>query len=332
MKVIIENKIPFINGVLEPVADVVYLAPEQITAEAVADADALFVRTRTRCDASLLAGSSVRWIGTATIGTDHIDSRWCESRGITTVNAPGCNAPAVAQYLFSALAALDIELTGKTLGVVGAGNVGGIVARWGESAGMKVLRCDPPRARREGDDMFTDLDTIAAEADIITFHVPMTMEGPDKTFHLANRLWMNKCLRRPLIVNAARGPVVNTADLVDALRSGLIGGAVIDCWEGEPDISLDLLNLALIATPHIAGYSLQGKQRATAMVVNAFARDMGIDPGSLGKLPFEMPAPAPPTLLRSTVDRYDIMADDRMLRTHPNRFEQLRNRYNYRSE
>ncbi len=332
MKVVIESKIPFIKGVLEPVASVEYLEPGEITRRTVKDADALIVRTRTRCDAALLEGTRVGWVGTATIGTDHIDRQWCEAHSVKTVSAPGCNAPAVAQYLFAALHALDIDLAGKTLGVVGVGNVGSIVARWGKSAGMRVLFCDPPRALREGDDAFVDLDTIASGADIITLHVPMTRGGEDPTYHLVDRQFMSRCLNRPLLVNAARGPVVNTGHLVEALDRGLIGGAVIDCWEGEPVIDRRLLNKALIATPHVAGYSLQGKQRATAMMVDAFARDFGIDPARLGPLPFVRPGQAPAELPARAIANYNIMDDDRRLRSNPEAFELIRNNYNYRSE
>lgn len=336
MKIIVENKIPFIAGVLEPAGTVDYLPPEAITPGAVADADALIVRTRTRCDAALLEGSRVKWIATATIGTDHIDLDYCRRRGIKVVNAPGCNAPAVAQWVFAAIAATidPAAVKGMTLGIVGVGHVGRIVARWARALGIEVMLCDPPRVAAgdaEAAD-FVDHATLAACSDIITFHVPVTAAGPWPTRHLLDRRFMCNCARRPLILNAARGPVASTADLLDALASGLIGGVAIDCWEGEPAISLDLLNRAAVATPHVAGYSLEGKQRATAMVVDAFARDhAGI---ATGPLPFDRPAlmPPPPVSLEAVAEAYDIMADDRALRANPRAFESLRNNYNYRHE
>ena len=322
MKIVIENKIPYIQGLLEPYGEVVYLAPEDITAEAVRDADALFVRTRTRVDAGLLEGSRVKFVATATIGTDHIDLDYCRRRGVTAINAPGCNAPAVAQYVFAALDSLEIDPEGKTLGVVGVGHVGRLVEAMGRERGWEVLRCDPPRARVEGEDGFTDLATLMADSDVVTFHVPITREGEDATYHLCNRLTLNQTQRTPLIINAARGPVVDTAALVDALRSGLVSGAVIDCWEGEPKISLDLLNMAAIATPHIAGYSREGKQRATAMVVSAFLDYLGLE----GAQRPDCPAVALPTA------PYDISRDDAALRREPYSFEKLRNTYKYRDE
>lgn len=330
MKTIVENKIPFIKGCLEPSGRVEYLAPGEITPGAVADADALVVRTRTRCDAALLEGSRVRWIATATIGTDHIDLDYCRDRGIRVVNAPACNAPAVAQWVMTALAALEVDPRGKTIGIVGAGGIGSVVERYARALGMEVLVCDPPRAEREGDAAFTDIGTLAERSDIITLHVPMTTTGTCPTRHLVDARLLSHCERRPLLLNAARGAVVDTAALVGALRSGLVGDAVIDCWEGEPAISLDLLNLAAIATPHIAGYSLEGKQRATAAVVSAFARDHGV---ATAPLPFDVPpVPEPPASLGQIAATYDIMADDRALRRSPGSFEQLRNNYNYRHE
>lgn len=333
MKVVIENKIPFIRGILEPVAKVIYAPHEKITPALVAEADALIVRTRTRCDAALLEGSRVKWIATATIGMDHIDLDYCVARGIRVVNASGCNAPAVAQYLFAALNRLFPDgLEGKTIGVVGVGNIGSIVARWARSAAMTVLECDPPRARREDSNRFVDIDRIAAEADIITFHVPMTMSGEDSTFHLADSNFYHMCKQKPVIVNAARGPVVDTSATIDAIDNNLIKAAIIDCWEGEPNINLQLLDRAVIATPHVAGYSLQGKQRATMMVIDAFAKDHNLDPRALGKLPFERPKDPDNSLVTPHIALYDISADDRALRASPASFETLRDNYNYRSE
>lgn len=330
MKVVIENKIPYISGVLDGVAQVVYLSPEAITRDSVRDADALIVRTRTRCDAALLDGSSVKWIATATIGTDHIDLGYCRARGIKVVNAPGCNAPAVAQYVFAALNALDIDPVGKTMGIVGVGNVGRIVEHWATLAGMNVLRCDPPRARREGEGGFVSIDTVATQSDIVTFHVPLTRNGDDATYHLAGRRFFSGCLNRPVVINAARGGVVDTPALVDSLRDGLVGAAVIDCWEGEPAIDLGLLSLSSIATPHIAGYSSEGKMRATRAVVRAFERDFGVKCASLA---FEVSDAMPSRIdVEAVGHSYNIMADDLSLRSAPGRFEDLRNNYKYRNE
>lgn len=213
MKVIIENKIPFIKGLLEPIVDnVTYLSPDKITNEALRDADALITRTRTRCDARLLDGTACKFIATATIGTDHIDLDYCKANGITVANAPGCNAPAVAQYVFGSIAmwrkAVDDRrpLSSLTIGIVGVGHVGSIVERWARQLGMKVLLCDPPRAEREGDAMFTDMASIARLADVITFHTPMARQGAHPTFHLLDGSFTAELGRKPLVINSSRVP------------------------------------------------------------------------------------------------------------------------------
>jgi erythronate-4-phosphate dehydrogenase len=186
MKVVADNKIPYLKGVLEPFAEVVYLPGAKIDADVVKDADALIVRTRTQCNKSLLEGSKVRFIATATIGYDHIDTKWCEQNGIVWKNAEGCNSLSVMQYIASTLAWLGkskgINFEDRTIGVVGVGNVGKKVVKVAESFGMRVVLCDPPLARQKGQCGFISLDGILREADIITLHVPLTNEGTDKTF------------------------------------------------------------------------------------------------------------------------------------------------------
>ncbi|MGN0211613.1 MAG: TIGR00730 family Rossman fold protein [Muribaculaceae bacterium] len=341
MKVIIENHIPYISRLVEPFADeVLYLADAEITPEAVADADVLLVRTRTRCDAGLLDSSRCRFIGTATIGTDHIDLDYCESRGITVANAPGCNAPAVAQYVLATIARwmekehIDAsDSASLTLGVVGVGHVGSIVARWARDLGFKVLLCDPPRARREGSDAFVGIDEIARRADIITFHTPFTREGDDATFHLCDEGLIGSMRHCRLLINSARGGIVDNAALLAALEDGRIGDAAIDCWENEPNIDLRLLDRAFVATPHIAGYSAEGKRRATAMIVEALNRRFGWS--------IEVPAVDAPTrgvahvTLPKIAASYDPLADTDALRGSAEGaagFEALRNGYKLRHE
>lgn len=254
------------------------LDPEDFTPEAVADADAMIIRTRTRCNASLLSASKVRFIATATIGTDHIDLPWCAKQGITVASAPGCNAPAVAQYVMASLLALFPDgLENRTIAVVGVGHVGSIVVDWAEQLGMRVLKCDPPRAAREPDFESRPLDEILPLADIVTFHVPHTSAGDHTTHHIADAKTFSLMRNGAVFINSARGPIVNTSDLIAAIESGKIAHAVIDCWEGEPKVSQRLLQLATIATPHIAGYSLNGKIRATSMAVNALCEAFGVD-------------------------------------------------------
>lgn len=329
--IIIESNIPFARGILESVADVRYLSPEEITPEAMATADCLITRTRTRCDAALLAGSRCSMIASATIGLDHVDLNYCRSHGITVANAPGCNAPAVAQYVFaSVIAAYGTNLRGRTLGIVGVGHVGSIVERWAEGLGMTVMRCDPPRAEAEGPDGFYSLGEVAAKADIITFHVPYTKTGAHPTHHLFDDSVAGLLECRPMVINTSRGPVTETGALLRGLESGAIGKAVIDCWEGEPAIDRTLLAEAFIATPHIAGYSLQGKKRATAMAIRAVADHFGL---AVPEERLSMPPGAPDTVTAAQVEAsYNPRIDTERLRSNPERFEDQRNHYDLRAE
>jgi erythronate-4-phosphate dehydrogenase len=283
MKVVIDNKIPYIRGVFEPFATVVYLPGKETTSDVVRDADAIVTRTRTKCNENLLAGSSVKMVATATIGYDHIDTQYCEKMGIDWVNSPGCNSWSVAQYMMSALYTLSIEkgfdLAKMTIGIIGAGNVGAKVARFCALIGMNVLINDPPRERVEGKDGFVSLDEIKGKADIITVHTPLQFEGIDKTFHLVDEGFIDDCKKRIYLINAARGEVVDGKAVLQALTNGKIIDLIFDCWEREPDIDHTLLEKAFIATPHIAGYSRDGKATGTAMVVQAISRkfNLGID-------------------------------------------------------
>ena len=280
MKIIIDDKIPYIQGALEPYAEVVYLPGSKTTAEVVRDADALITRTRTNCNEALLSGSSVKIIATATIGYDHIDTDYCDKAGIKWVNAPGCNAKSVEQYIASVLmvmaAKMDWNLAGKTIGVVGVGNVGSKVAKIAEIFGMRVLLNDPPRAQVEGNKGFVELDRILEESDVITLHVPLNPDGEDATFHLADEHFFAKMLRKPVIINSCRGEVVKTEAMKVAILSGQVSGAVVDCWENEPDLDLELLALVDLATPHIAGYSRDGKAKGTEMSVQEVSRHLGL--------------------------------------------------------
>jgi len=331
LKIVVERNVPFIADALRKAGvTVTELAAGEIDRAAMADADALVTRTRTRCDASLLEGSRCTLVASATIGLDHVDCEWCRNAGIEVANAPGCNAPGVAQYVISTLvAAFGPELSGRTLGVVGVGHVGSIVARWARQAGMEVLECDPPRQKAEGGD-FTDLATVAARADAITFHVPMTHEGEDATWHLADERFFSLLQKKPLIINTARGAVIDNKALLKALDSGLVGKAAIDCWEGEPEISLELLHKAFVATPHIAGYTRSGKARASQIALEAICRHFGLSGLSID----EPVAPYAPDDLttQEIAESYDPIADSEPLRRDPGAFETLRNTYVLRPE
>lgn len=333
-KLIIESHVPCVPEELDNYFEIQRLAPEDITADAVRCADALIVRTRTRCDASLLGGSSVKFVATATIGTDHIDLPWCKANGITVASAPGCNAPAVAQYVLASVISLFPEgVAGKSIGVVGVGHVGTIVAEWSRQLGMNVLTNDPPRAAREPDFENTDLDDIAAVADIITFHVPHTVNGDYPTHHLGDKTLFDRMKQGSVIINSARGPITNTDHLVAAIESGQLRHVVIDCWEGEPNISRKLLKLATIATPHIAGYSLNGKIRATTMAVNALCKHFNVGYVMSPDIPAGAAEKVNEALIKGS---YNPMVDTLNLKRAvdelPRAFELQRNSYPLRKE
>lgn len=337
MKIIIEANIPFIKGILETVAQVEYLPSGKITPETIKYADALLVRTRTECNEYLLKNSKCKFIGTATIGTDHIDKSFCEKAGISVYSAPGCNAPAVAQYVISSVGhwmqnkgmkAGDINTL--VIGVVGVGNVGSIVARWAESLGMKVLLNDPPKKRATRDNKYVDIETVKRQADIITFHTPLIKTGIDKTVHLCDNDFIESTDKKPLIINSARGAVTDNNALVNGLSTGKISGLAIDCWENEPDICRRLLDKADIATPHIAGYSLEGKMRATSMILKALKNHFNLD---IGIPVIDKPASGAENItLHKVMESYNPITDSNNLKKFPEKFEYLRNNYDYRKE
>lgn len=329
--IVVESNVPFMEGVFSGVARVESVPSRDITREVMHDADALITRTRTRCDEALLSGSRCRIVASATIGLDHVDTRWCRSAGIAVENAPGCNAPAVAQYVLSSvISAYGTDLRGLTLGIIGVGHVGSIVERWARGLGMNLLLCDPPRAAAEGPEGFSSLDRLAREADIITVHTPLTVSGPYPTRHLLSDGFFNSLERKPMVINSARGPVADTGAWIRALNEGKVSRAVVDCWENEPDIDRRLLEAAYIATPHIAGYSREGKIRATAMAAQAVAHHLGLPEP---RLSVAVPPAAPESVTAQAIaSSYDPLADTAMLRTDPGRFESLRNNYSLRHE
>lgn len=328
--IVIESNIPFVRGLLDDVAYVNYLTPEEITPEAMRLVEALITRTRTRCNEDLLADSQCKIIASATIGLDHVDVDYCRSRGIEVANAPGCNAPAVAQYVLASVIAAYGDVKDLTIGIVGVGHVGKIVEQWSRQLGMKVLLCDPPRADKEGVEGFVSLTDIAYQADVITFHTPLTKSGLYPTYHLADEHFFCLLRRRPMIINAARGPIVDTQALIGAIKRDIVGRVAIDCWEGEPDINLELLEKVYIATPHIAGYSYQGKVRATQMAVDAVAEKLGLTPKPMVEV---VPAGAASDVdAQGIAFSYNPLVDTDNLRSNPSKFEALRNNYNLRME
>lgn len=347
MKIVIDNKIPYIKGALEPFAEVIYLSGKETTAEIVKDADAIITRTRTICDRKLLEGSKVKYIATATIGFDHIDTDYCREAGIQWTNAPGCNAESVNQYIASALFSWSmrkrLDLKGMTIGIVGVGNVGSRVAKTCEILGMNVLLNDPPRERNESSDEFVSLQRIQKEADIISFHVPLNLTGDDVTLHMGNENFFQNLGKAPLIINSCRGEVIDSESVYNAIEANDIAGFIADCWENEPEINLDLLNICEYGTPHIAGYSKDGKANGTQMSVRALSRffDLGINDWK----PEEVELPDNSVieidgdqrreysiLAEAILSTYDIETDDDDLRDSPIKFEQLRGDYPVRRE
>ena len=314
MRCVIDKYIPFINGRLEGLFDVVqYLEPESINHDNIRNADVLLIRTRTRCNRELLEGTKVGLIATATIGIDHIDLDYCRKAGIRVCNAPGCNARGVAQYVESALSYLNFSR--GTIGIVGVGHVGRLVQQMAERHGFRALLYDPPRQRTEGGSQWTtDISELAREADVITFHTPLTRKGTDATFHLADDAFLSCCKNDVLIINAARGGVVDESAL---LKHNV--RCVIDTWENEPHINQELLHHALIATPHIAGYSAEGKRNATRMILEQLSDFIGRTIDLTGLQTGSQPLPV-----------YDIMQDDGRLRNEPQAFERIRQKYVFR--
>jgi len=328
VKIVADENIPLLKDAFGPLGEVVALAADEITPQVLRDAQALLVRSVMRAGADLLDSTDVRFVGTATIGTDHIDRDYLSRRGIGFTSAQGSNARSVAEYVFAALSVLaerkGLALADMVLGVVGVGNIGSRVARIAEGIGMRVLRNDPPLARRTGDPKYVPIQTVCGEADVVTFHVPLTREGPDATYHMIDEGLLRQLKGRAVLINTSRGAVHETAALKAAVGARHLGAVILDVWENEPNVDPDLLAGVDLATPHVAGYSYDGKVNGTRMIMEAFCRHFGLqrrwDP-----LPL-MPPPNRPCVrvpagvsvdeaLRLAITAaYGIQADDRRLR------------------
>jgi erythronate-4-phosphate dehydrogenase len=347
MKIVADPNIPFVREAFAAMGEIELIPGRKMNAAAVRDAELLLVRSVTPVNATLLEGSKMRFVATATIGTDHVDTDYLASRKIGFASAAGSNANSVAEYIVAAMLELahrqKFRLRDKTLGVIGVGNVGSRVVHYAEALGMRVLQNDPPRQRAENSPCFVSLDRVLAEADILTLHVPLTREGEDRTVHLVDEDRLSSLARKPFLLNSSRGAVVDNAALLQAIEAGKLGGVVLDVWENEPNISLALLAAVDIATPHIAGYSFDGKVNGTTMIYRAACAFLGIKP--TWESAALMPAPAVPRIeinangqddedvLRRLIQRiYDITADDASLRGRPREFDKLRAEYPVRRE
>ena len=317
-QVIIDKGIPFLEGVFPPEIDVRYLSPEEITPEAVRCADALFVRTRTQINKELLQGSNIRFVATATIGFDHIDQDYCREAGIHWVSCPGCNAQAVCDYVEEAISSIKSGENALTIGVVGYGHVGQLVAQMAQKRGYQVLLSDPPLG------IGMSLEQLAPLCDVLTFHTPLTREGEHPTYHLCDANILRLCKPNTLIINAARGGVIDEQALLATLNtklSTLNYTTAIDCWEGEPNLNQELLKKVDLASFHIAGYSIQGKMNASEMCLRAFCEFFSLPILSINKK-------AVP--LQGDSEKGWLMRITEQLKASPEHFEQLRKQYRLR--
>ncbi|MBN1867778.1 4-phosphoerythronate dehydrogenase [Candidatus Sumerlaeota bacterium] len=355
MRTVIDKNVVLGLEAFSTLGEVVALPGREIDKSVLRNAHAFCGRTVTKVNADLLRGTTVKYVGTATIGMDHYDEAWLKKTGIRYTNAPGCNADSVGDYLTASLLWIAERggktLKGKTIGVVGCGNVGSRVVKRAKGLGMKVIENDPPLARRTGDPRYRPLDEVF-EADYITVHVPLTREGEDATFHMIDEAFFARMRSDAIFMNSSRGEVVDETALKAALREGRIADAALDVWENEPRADRDLVDQVLIATPHIAGYSFDGKVNATRQVYEKFCEWTGVvarwDPR-----PF-LPEPDVPVLeidasgrsdedvLRETAYAvYDVKRDDAAMReamrvddpdARWKAFDRLRNEYPRRRE
>ena len=341
MKIVCDNKVRFLGDVFNGVAETVLVPGRDITPEIVKDADALIVRTRTNCNEQLLSQSSVKFIGTATIGYDHIDTSYCEQNNIFWTNAPGCNSGSVCQYIVSVLICLSdkygFDLNYKNLVVIGAGHVGAKVVKAAKLLGMNVLVNDPPLQISGSNDFdFCSLDYLLQNADIVDIHVPYSTSGEFATHHLCNQDFLNKMTDGSILINSSRGPVADNAALLSALESKKLLTAVLDVWENEPNINLELLNRVFIGTPHIAGYSVDGKANATMQIVRSLSKffNLGLnnwvpDTSEYQGINLDYAHIAD---YKTVINSYNVLQDSANLKSQPDKFEYLRENYPVRRE
>jgi len=354
LRIVADKNTPFVVSAFEHIGNLTALPTIEIKNEKVRDADVLLVRSETKVDRELLEGSRVRFVGTFTTGTDHVDIDYLKENGIAFANAPGSNANAVAEYVLAALLTVaqreNLSLRGKTIGVVGVGNVGSRVVKVAEALGMCVLQNDPPLARMTADRRFLPLDDLM-DADFITLHVPLTKRGEDATYHFFDEERISRMKRGSILINTSRGAVVESSALKRALLENHLSAVILDVWENEPEIDTELLELATLGTPHIAGHSFDGKVNALRMVHKAVCDFFSVPDDR--KLDLELPEPSldritvadtslsQEEMLRQLICQcYDIEYDDRLLRTilsipkegHGAYFMRLRAEYRIRRE
>lgn len=348
MKILVDENMPYARELFSRLGEVKAVPGRPIPVAELAGADALMVRSVTKVNETLLANQSIKFVGTATAGTDHVDQAWLAQAGIGFSAAPGCNAIAVVEYIFSSLLYLaerdGFTLTDRTVGIVGVGNVGGRLQKRLEALGVRTLLCDPPRADNGDEGDFRTLDELVQEADILTFHTPLFKDGPYKSLHLADDALIRRLKPGAILINACRGPVVDNAALLKCLEAGQDLSVVLDVWEPEPDLNLALLDKVDIGTSHIAGYTLEGKARGTTQVFEAYSKFIGqaqqvaldtlLPPPEFGRITLHGKLDQP-TLKRLVHLVYDVRRDDAPLRKVagiPGEFDKLRKNYLERRE
>jgi erythronate-4-phosphate dehydrogenase len=352
MLIIADENIPFVKESFGTLGDVVTMSGRNISASAIEKADALIVRSITKVNSGLIEKSHIKFVGTATIGTDHIDLPYLKEKGIAFASAPGSNANSVAEYITSVLLVLakknNFSLENKTIGIVGVGNVGSKVCIKAKTLGMKVLLNDPPLFRSTGDKKYLPIENLM-NVDIITFHVPLTKNNIDATYHMINKDFLRQLKKGVILMNTSRGPVAQTSALKEALQNKILSDAIIDVWENEPSIDTELLSLVTIGTPHIAGYSYDGKVNGTYMVYKSLCQYLGKTPiwdtlsalVSKGELNIDNRNKNNQTVLLELVNKmYDILEDNDNLKkintlavTEQGKyFDKLRKEYRARRE
>jgi len=348
VKILVDENMPYARELFARLGEVKAVPGRPIPVAELDDADALMVRSVTKVNGQLLDGKGVRFVGTATAGTDHVDQDYLHQAGIAFSAAPGCNAIAVVEYVFSALLMLaerdGFELTDRTVGIVGVGNVGGRLHKRLEALGVRTLLCDPPRADNGEPGDFQPLDKLVEEADILTFHTPLYKDGPYKTWHLADEALISRLKPGAILINACRGAVVDNAALLKCLDAGQKLSTVLDVWEPEPDLNVALLDKVDIGTAHIAGYTLEGKARGTTQVFEAYSAFIGkpqqialdslLPAPEFGRITLHGPLDQP-TLKRLVHLVYDVRRDDAPLRKVAGvagEFDKLRKHYLERRE
>ncbi|KAA3617936.1 MAG: 4-phosphoerythronate dehydrogenase [Calditrichaeota bacterium] len=325
LKIAIDENISHAAEAFGELGEIQLVSAHEITPATLQKTDALIVRSTVRIDEKLLCNSPVKFVGTATIGTDHVDETYLNEAGIAFASAAGCNANAVAEYVFTALSHLAVkrgmQLSECTLGVVGVGHVGSRVVRLAKACGLRVLQNDPPLARQSENHDFVELEELM-QADIVTLHVPLTMDGGDKTWHLFEANQLEKLSEDVVLINAARGAVIDNQALLAWKKENTNAALILDVWEDEPDIALDLLSTTEIATPHIAGYSMEGKANGTAIIYQEFCRHFDIQANWQPRLPalnsgtivVRGDAGIESALAQSCGATYNLLQDDAALR------------------